>query len=113
MRNNEQLPPINLTPTTHVPLSQFREVNRPLILRRPFHSTDFSLARINLDKRTGANKWKKGEVLKADVAIHGLSQVEMLQQVANRASAVMHPPGAKPCFTVLSRFLDLIFHVRW
>src|ERR1039458_9173444 len=80
MRNDEQLPTINLAPTAHIAVSQLREVNRPLILVFPFHATDLSLARINLHQRTWANDRKKGEILKADVAVHGLAQVEVLQQ---------------------------------
>src|SRR5258708_1184103 len=53
VRNDEQLPAINLAPTAHVAVSQLREVDWPFVLVCPFHGTDLSLARINLHQRTG------------------------------------------------------------
>ena len=80
MRNHEELPAINLAPTAHVAVPQLREVDGPFILVFPFHVADFSLTRINLHQRTGANDRKESEILEAYVAIHGLAKVEMLQK---------------------------------
>src|SRR5580704_11088009 len=90
MRNHEELTAINLAPTAHVAVPQLSEVDGPFILVFPFHVADFSLARINLHQRTGANNRKKSEILETYVAIHELAEVEMLQQTDQNFIPLLH-----------------------
>src|SRR5580658_8446718 len=80
MRDRDQLPFLKLAPAAQVPIPQFDEVDGPLKLGPPRSGADLSLGRIDLDERAGPDQWIKGCILKSNVAIHGLAQIEVLQE---------------------------------
>lgn len=80
MGNRDQFPFLELTPTAQVPIPQLDEVNWPLELGSPRPCADLSLGGINLNERAGPDQRIQSRILKSNVAIHGLTQIKVLQQ---------------------------------
>jgi len=78
--NYDQLSSVHLTPTANVAVSEFHEIHGAVEFRLPFLSADLPLACVYLHKRTGADQRKERVVFQTDVAVHGFTQIQMLQK---------------------------------
>jgi len=76
----QQMPVLQLTPSASVAVAQFHKINGAVEFRAPAHGLDFAHARVNPHKRAGAKQGVESNVLKPDVAVEAVANVEVLDQ---------------------------------
>src|SRR5258708_34900401 len=74
------MPVLQLTPSASVAVAQFHKINGAVEFRAPAHGLDFAHARVNPHKRAGAKQGVESHVLKPNVAVEAVANVEVLDQ---------------------------------
>ena len=80
MRQKQQVPILQFAPGARIPIAQFHKIDRPVEFRPPALWLYFAHALIYLDEGTGPHKRIEREILKPDVAIQAVAQIQVLQQ---------------------------------
>src|SRR5882762_5846846 len=107
VRNYDQLAPIYLAPTAYIPSSQFHEVDGTVEFCLPFFTADLPLACVNLHKRTGADQREERVVFETNIAVHGLAQVQMLQESDGNLVPPLHDSRKEIRFLQAEVWLEL------
>jgi len=80
MGQEKQVPVLQLTPGTGIPIAELNKIDRPIELRAPALRLDFADALIDLYKRAGAEQGVKRKILQPDVTVQSVPQVKVLQE---------------------------------
>jgi len=76
----QQMPVLQLAPSASIAIAQFHKIYGAVELRTPAHGLDFAHAWVNLHKRAGAKERVQSHVLKADISVEAVANVEVLDQ---------------------------------
>jgi len=76
----QQMPVLQLAPRASIAIAQFHKINGAVELRAPAHGLDFAHAWVNLHKRAWTKQRVESHVLKPDVAVETVANVEMLDE---------------------------------
>lgn len=105
MRDNHQLPAIDLAPTACVAGTKFHKIDRAIEFRCPLPSADLPLVRVNLHEGAGTDQRIQGVVLKSDISVNGFAQIQMLQKANRNLVPLSHDPRKQiRCFQSKLRF---------
>src|SRR6266849_6114026 len=78
--NQNQLVPIQFTPTAGVTISELDEIDRAVEFVLPITSLHLVLPFINLDERSGADQGIKRVIVKPEVSTKTVLQIHLLQK---------------------------------
>src|ERR1700740_3566602 len=71
---------LQFAPRASVAIAQFHKINGTVELRAPAHGLDCAHARVDLQKRTGTKQGIESQILKPDVSVETVPDVEVLDQ---------------------------------
>jgi hypothetical protein len=71
---------LHFAPRTCVTIPEFDEIDGAVEFRAPAQGLNFAHALIHLNERAGTQQGVKREILKSNIAIEGVAQVQVLQQ---------------------------------
>src|SRR5216683_353803 len=74
----QQMPVLQLAPSASIAIAQFHKINGAIEFGTPTHRLDFAHARVNLHKRARTKQRIEGHVLKPDVSVEAVADVEVL-----------------------------------
>jgi hypothetical protein len=80
VREEQEVALLQFAPGTSIAIAEFHKINRAIELSAPTERLNFAHALINLHKRTRPEERIKREILKANIAVEGVPQIELLQK---------------------------------
>ena len=80
MRQEQQVPILQFTPGTGIPVAQFHKIDGPIEFRSPALWLNLADALIDLDKGARAQQRVKCEILEADVTVQAMPKIQVLKK---------------------------------
>jgi len=102
VRKQKQIRMVHFAPPAAIPVSQFDEVDRAVVLGRPTTGQDFSHAGIDLHEGPGTQDGKERVVFQSDIPVQVLANVEILDERDGNLSPDFDHAGKQVSASVLS-----------
>src|SRR6266404_2034741 len=103
VRDDNQLTTVHLALTANIAIAELHEIDGTVKFSPPFLGADLPLAGVNLHQRARPDEGMESVVLQADVSVHRLALIQMLQQ----ANGNLVPFFNNPCKQVGALQLEL------
>ena len=97
MRQKQQVPILQFTPGTGIPVAQFHKIDRPIELRTPALWLNLAHALIDLDEGAWAQQRVKRVILKSDVTVQAMPKVQVLKERDRDFSPDFDHAGKEVC----------------